>query len=210
VDELVDPSNLGQQLVDSWIALATNEVEVLPCTTEAGTRNLVLLQVTTRSPMGALGYGTGGVLVDHGWVRILGAGNQRMGRSIVSWNGRDIGKERLPGALLVADDAIGGFFAINGGRFSSQAGSVYYFAPDTLAWEDLDTSYSDWLVWLLTGNLETFYAQSRWPHWCEDTKTLHGDRGLCIYPFPSAEGPPFGERTRGEVPIDELWRLYAE
>jgi len=35
---------------------------------------LVAVQVTTRSPMGAIIYETGGILVDHGWIRILGSG----------------------------------------------------------------------------------------------------------------------------------------
>jgi hypothetical protein len=208
IAELIDPTNSGQQLVDSWISAAANPVEKLPCTVAAGERCLTTLQVTTRSPLGAIAYHTGGLLVDHGWIRVLGAGGDRLGRSVADWNGFGAEQHRLPNALLIADDVLGGFFAQNGGRFDGQLGSVNYFAPDTLRWEDLECSYSDWMQWLFNGNLEQFYSQGRWPNWREDAVALHGDRGILVYPFPSCEGPPFAERTRGDVPLEELWRMW--
>uniref|UniRef100_UPI00406CCA9C DUF2625 family protein n=1 Tax=Mucilaginibacter sp. CSA2-8R TaxID=3141542 RepID=UPI00406CCA9C len=41
------------------------------------------LQLTTRSPMGAITYFTGGILIENGWIRILGSGSERSKRSIV-------------------------------------------------------------------------------------------------------------------------------
>lgn len=209
LEQLIDPNNQGQKLVDEWLAAARAPVEVLPCSDEAGARCLSLLQVTTRSPMGAIAYGTGGLLVDGGWVRVIGGGCEHFSRTLATWNGLDTGDHRLPGAMLVGDDALGGFFAINGGRFEGRPGSVHYFAPDALAWEDLDASYSDWLVWLLTGDLERFYGGSRWSSWRADVARLAPDRGVLVYPFPFAQGPSFDERTRGDVPIEELWVLYT-
>ena len=37
----------------------------------------------------------------------------------------------MPSYLLVADDVLGGFFAINGGTFCGKAGNVFYYAPDS-------------------------------------------------------------------------------
>ena len=37
---------------------------------------------------------------------------------------------QMPGYLLVADDVLGGFFAVNGGTFGGKAGNVFYYAPD--------------------------------------------------------------------------------
>ena len=116
LSELVDPSNFGRQLLDEWLAQASNSVELLTCSEADGARCLEAVQVTSRSPMGALAHSTGGMLVDEGWIRVLGAGGPRLTRSLASWNSLPGGKERLPGALLVGDDAIGGFFALNGGR----------------------------------------------------------------------------------------------
>jgi len=37
------------------------------------------------------------------------------------------------GLLLVADDVLGGFYALNGGAFGSESlGKIFYFAPDNL------------------------------------------------------------------------------
>ena len=69
--------------------------------------------------------------------------------------------------------------------------------------------YSDFLVWCLSGDLKEFYQDYRWPDWQAEVQTLGGNQGFNIYPPPSTVGPPFGERHRGAVPLDELYRLYA-
>src|SRR5689334_5693402 len=136
--ELVDTLEPAWPLVEQMIANAKNRVEVVPAQPDDGARTLVALQVTTRSPMGAIAYQSGGLLADHGWVRLLGAGHPRLPRDIARWNQRDGSGARLPGALLVADDAVGGFFGVNGGAFGNGSlGSVFYLPPDTLQWEDL-------------------------------------------------------------------------
>lgn len=48
------------------------------CAFYSGETALLATQVTTRSPMGAVVYHTGGILVDHGWIRILGAGECKL------------------------------------------------------------------------------------------------------------------------------------
>jgi hypothetical protein len=59
-------------LVLSWVREARHQVEVLPVERARAEDVLVALQVTTRSPMGALALETGGLLVGGGWLRILG------------------------------------------------------------------------------------------------------------------------------------------
>ena len=51
-----------------------------------------------------------------------------------------------PPFQLLADDAVGGFFAIDGGGLSLEQGKVCYFAPDTLDWEWMEMRYSDFSV----------------------------------------------------------------
>lgn len=58
-----------------------------------------------------------------------------------------------------------------------------YFAPDTLAWEALETGHSAWISWLLSGRLETFYDGLRWPGWREDAAALDFAQGISVYPF---------------------------
>lgn len=211
IEELVDRAEPAIRLVHEWIAEAANTVEELPCDRALGERNLLALQVTTRSPMGAIAHETGGLLVDHGWLRLLGAGCARLPRGLADWNGlvAEPPKLRLDGAMLVGDDVVGGFFALNGGGFEGPAGNVFYLAPDTLAWEDLERGYSDWVYWTFNGELDLFYENARWPGWIEEVAALDGDQGLSIAPFLWAQGPPVQERSRRPVPIEELWDLHA-
>ena len=109
LEELVNMQEPAFPLVQEWVAKAVRPVEMLP---PSPGRDEVLLQtqVTTRSPMGAIVYETGGVLFDRGWLRVLGSGHERLTRTLPGWN-----EGRCDGFYLVADDAVGGFFAINGG-----------------------------------------------------------------------------------------------
>ncbi len=209
--ELVDLTSPGWPVVADWIAQAANRVEVLPVDPEAGERALLAIQVTTRSPMGAIAHATGGILVDHGWIRVLGGGNARLPRDLGTWNfpARD-GAFRLVDALLVADDALGGFFALNGGAFEGPLGNVFYLAPDTLEWEDLECGYSGLLRFLFQGDVATFYEGQRWSGWVEDVGATVGDRAFSIFPFLSvSEGGPIDARSRKAVPVEELWMLHA-
>ena len=113
-------------------------------------------------------------------------------------------------ALLVAHDAVGGFYAINGDTASGRAGTVFYFAPDTLEWEDLDVGHADLVSWAMTGDVDEFYSELRWPGWQDDVARLAPDRGFSIYPPLCAQGPPIGERFRRDVPMVELWGLHHE
>ena len=135
-------------LVREWIAAASNRVEVLPAREPDRSRALEESQVTTRSPMGALVYETGGLLIDGGWIRVLGSGHPRVPRTLPGWNkGRTwIEEQSAPPLLVVADDVVGGSFAINGGALDGPPGQVHYFAPDRLAWVSLDKGYSEFLA----------------------------------------------------------------
>ena len=47
---------------------------------------LLGLQVATRSSMGALVYRYGGIVMNGGWLRLLGSGCEQMKRGIYSFN----------------------------------------------------------------------------------------------------------------------------
>jgi len=210
--ELINLDEPAWPLVQQWLAEATNHVEVLPPADNA-TRERALLdtQVTTRSPMGAVIYESGGILVDHGWLRILGAGHTRLPRSLPAWNlTRSISTAgEAPPFLLIADDAIGGFFAIDGGGLGLGAGEVCYFAPDTHEWESMEVGYSEFLDWCFTGDLEKYYANARWPGWQGEVRDVRGDHAISIYPYLSVEGPPVAERSRRAISVSELYALYV-
>jgi len=157
-------------------------------------------------------YESGGILVDRGWLRLLGSGYPRLPRSLPEWNcGRTwTDPQRPPPLLLVADDVVGGFFAINGGGLTEPPGNAFYFAPDTLRWEDMGFSYTDFVQWALSGDLARYYAGSRWSGWEAEVTPLHGGQALAIYPFLWTAGAPIGERSRRPVPVDEIYGIAQE
>jgi hypothetical protein len=185
VDELINKTDPGWPFVQQLIDSAKNKVEVLPVDTTKSKDALFKTQVTTRSPMGAVIYNTGGILVDNGWIRILGSGSNKLSRTLPGWNKgksfKNFGEK--PSYLLIADDAVGGFFAINGGGLGKDPGKVYYLSPDRLLWEPLDLTYTDFLQFCFSGNLPEFYKSLRWANWKEDVIKLDGNSVYNFYPF---------------------------
>jgi hypothetical protein len=204
--ELIDHSDPAWPIVSEWIATAERPVEVLSASQESRDRALLATQVTTRSPMGAIVHNSAAILIDHGWLRILGAGGHpRFQRSLPSWN-----EEKERGYLLIADDILGGFFAINGGTLGNDLRMIYYYAPDTLGWESCDIGYSDFVCWAMSARMTDFYADYYWPGWEKDMDSITGDQALSVFPFLFTEGPHISKRTRGIVPVEELWNLQNE
>jgi hypothetical protein len=211
LSELTATDDPAWPLVQQWLAGAPNTV-VLPVDRHQAEAALTKLQVTLRSPMGAVTYYTGGILVDHGWLRIMGSGSTHLARSIPSWNA---GRAPTDAAghsafLLVADDVVGGFFAVNGGGLAGKPGNVFYLAPDRLEWEDMSVGYTDFLQWALSPRVEAFYAGMRWPHWQDEVQKVSGDKALSVYPFLWAEGPTIEHRSRRAVPVDEVYGVTMD
>jgi len=213
LDELINRTEPAWPLLQQWIGEAKNLVEVLPPIDDATREHaLVGTQVTTRSPMGAIVYETGGLLIDSGWLRMLGSGHPRLPRSLPDWNRPRTYQANgaPPPFLLVGDDAVGGFFAIDGGGLRVDHGKVCYFAPDTLEWSSTQRGYGDFLDWCFQGDLEKYNATVRWPGWREEVAALSGNQAISIYPPLSAKGPPLEKRHRGTVPIAEVYRLHVD
>jgi hypothetical protein len=207
LSELIDTQDPGWPLVQSWIAAAETEVLVLPKTAARADAALLAAQVTTRSPMGAVIYETGGILVANGWLRILGSGSAALNRDLMGWNE---GKQQ--GILLVADDVLGGFFAINGGAFGQATlGNIYYLAPESLEWEPLEFGYSDFLFFCFSSNLEGFYEHMRWHGWQQEVAQLDGNQGFSsLPPLFTEEGKDLNKVSRKAVPIAELWGIHND
>jgi len=213
LEELINNEEPAWELVTQWLTEAKNEIEVLDKDSSKADLALYRTQVTTRSPMGAIVFETGGILVDFGWIRILGSGSDNLKRSLPEWNkGKSLneyGQEMS--FVLVADDAIGGFFALNGGEFGDKdLGKVFYLSPDTLEWESLDLGYSDFIYWTFTGEIDKFYKGLRWKEWKEEVKEMGADRTVNFFPFLWTKYDDLEELSRKDVPIEETWKIQMD
>jgi hypothetical protein len=187
-----------------WAASAENRCEILS-PSEASGKVLHDLQVSTRSTLGSVAYETGGILIDHGWLRFLGSGYSKLPRSVTDWN-----RGRSEGFLLIADDAVGGFFAINGGALGDNVGNIYYWPPDRLDWQDLGLGYTDLLQWSLTSRLADFYMDLRWSTGQTDLAQLAGDHCIAFYPFLWTREGSLADSHRRAVPVAEAFDLKVD
>ena len=213
VDELINKTDPGWPLVQQWISKAINAVEVLSCDTIKAKDALYKTQVTTRSPMGALIHSTGGLLIDGGWLRILGSGSSKLDRTLPDWNKGKSFKEfgEPPSFLLIADDAAGGFFAVNGGALGSDAGKVYYLSPDKLEWEPLELTYTTFLNFCFNGNLAYFYKGLRWTGWQTEVVKLDGNKTYNFFPYLwTKEGNDINKVSRKVIPIEEQFSFMLD
>ena len=185
IDDIVNKAEPGWPFVKEWIDSAKNKVEILPVDTIKAKDALFKIQVTTSSPMGAIVYMTGGILIDDGWMRILGSGSEKLNRSLPEWNKgkafQDFGRQTP--FLLIADDAMGGFFLLNGGGLGNDLGKVYYLSPDNLEYEPLGLTYTDFLNFCFNNNLDEFYKGYRWTNWKSDLANLNGDQVFNFFPY---------------------------
>jgi len=206
VDQLIDSTQPGWRVLKQWIDSAKNNVEILPVDPSKAKESLYKTQMTTRSIMGAIVYCTGGILVDSGWIRILGSGSAKMQRTLPDWNKGKAFKEfgDPPAFILVADDAAGGYFAINYGNLGSDINRIYYLSPDELKWKPLKMTYEDFIWFCFMGNLKKFYAGIRWSTWEKDIQNLKADEVFNIYPpLWSKEGKNVETSLRKAVPAEQ-------
>lgn len=184
--------------VSAAIAAAPYQVHVLPPDAGRAAECLSRLGVTTGSWLGAVVANTGGIAVDHGWLRILGSGAEPL---------PDILDGADPARLPVGHDVLGGQFVWTPG--DSGRPTIHYFAPDDLQWLDLEQGYGDWLHAMLMGGLDRFYESLRWPGWQEEVAAVPLNQGIHTYPPPwSAEGKDLSTASRKAISITELVALH--
>lgn len=194
-------------MVQEWIRNSQTNIHVLENTRTIGEEVLFNLQITNKSTMGAIVLECGGIIVDHGWLYILGSGHQRIFGSVI--NNRQL--PLLEEGYVVAYDVLGGLFAINKGQFDDNSRNIYYFAPDTLEWEDTGKGYTDFINWVFHGDLNKYYELFRWESWKEDLKDLAPDQGISIFPYLWAnEGMDIENRHKQLLEIKEIWGLQSD
>ncbi|WP_116112428.1 DUF2625 family protein [Austwickia chelonae] len=201
-------------LVQEWAA--ARGARILPGEAAERAETLRALQVTTHSVLGSLAYHCGGIVVDDGWLRLLGGG-QPAGEepglpSLAEMNGLgERGQDAVaPGLLVVAYDVLGGLFGVNAGALPAAQGEIAYFGPDTLEWVPLEAGHATFVEWALTTGLDDFAGHLRWRGWADEVRRLTLDQGMTAYPPPwSHEGRDLGAARRAPAPIVSIWASQA-
>lgn len=208
-DELLRTPDPAWPVLQGLLISAVPTVRVLNAVEADGRREIEALQVSARSFLGAAAYHLGAVLIDSGWLRVLGCGHAECAWSISSAT-RHMGWGAKPGppeGLVVAVDVLGGVFAVNGGFLAdAPPGHVVYFGPDTLRWEDTGSGHAAWLQAMLDASRRSaFYADMRWTEWEPEVAALPPNMGFSVYPpLYTRESRPIEATRRAAVPIQEL------
>jgi Protein of unknown function DUF2625 len=209
LEKLINKTDPAWPLVKKWIDSAKNKVEILPVDSARAKEVLYHSQMTTYATLGSIIYNTGGIMVDNGWIRILGSGSERLSRNVADWNKGKTLKEygdNIP-YLLIADDAVGGFFAINYGGLGKDIKNVYYLEPNTLTWQPLGAGYGEFLVFCFDSDLSKFYKGLRWNSWDQFIANLDGTKTYSFRPYLWEEGTDINKCTRKLVGIEEMYRF---
>lgn len=97
---------------------------------------------------------------------------------------------------IIAHDVFGGLFATER--------TVQYFAPDTLAWEDLQMNYEQFIKWAVKGKIDKFYQPFLWNGADEVLSKVSPDEGVFVYPFFWAKECDINTATKKIVPFREI------
>lgn len=203
-------NNLWLELVQMFDEVKC-DIKINEADTEVADKILERLQITKKSALGAIVYNTSGITIGS-WIRILGSGNDIDTRNIITWNNFDCNgvATKIKGALIIADDIIGGIFALNAGKFNGEKGDVWYFAPDTLQWESLKMKYSEFISWTVNGNVDEFYISLRWNEWLKQAKTVGFNDAILVYPFLWSDGVDIEKADKKIIPLEELLNINLE
>ena len=156
------------------------------------------LKINSNSVLGSIILNSSGIIVDD-WIRILGSeGTYNKG---ILWYNEIFEIENI---IIIAHDIVGGIFAID--NFDE----IWYFAPDTLAWENLEINYAQFINWVLEGDIDLFYNTMRWNSWQTDCQNVKFDEGMLIYPFLWSNEIEINEASKKIVPIEELFDINLQ
>ncbi|MFM2135122.1 MAG: hypothetical protein RL021_522 [Bacteroidota bacterium] len=196
--------------IQKWFSMAKNDVELFEADTSRARFGINQNGIDLNSTLAAFIFHYGGMKVDHGWLRVLGSGCKEFERGLAEWNrGKNEMKKDSSRYLLVADDVIGGFWALNLTPDTKlDAAIVHYRGPHDLRWTPTGMRYSDFLRFCFFGQISEYYRDFRWKTWESEIPAINEWQVISCYPLLwTREGKEI-KANRKVVPIERLWELY--
>lgn len=212
LSELISAGDENWQKLKRSAERSRNKVEFLEKDSAKAVIALQQSQLSTGTTLGSIIYYSGGILIDDGWIRILGSGSRRLPRNIPEWNAGKISAMRTSEMfyILVADDVMGGLFAIKASSVEEleNIGQVFYFGPNSLSWQNTGLSYNAFLFFCFNGNLNDFYSDFRWKGWKEEIATVDCNSVISCYPLLWTKEGLQMKNNRKQLAIQSQWNLY--
>lgn len=170
---------------------------------------LLALDIDSKSALGAIVSHTSGICIDN-WIRVIGQNSaERKGITFYNEHNKE-DSAFMEGMLVIAQDIVGGIFAINKAKYNNGKNKIWYFAPDTLMWECMDVNYFEFFEWLVQGDIDKFYSNMRWNTWRTECQTVDFDKVILIYPFLWSKECDLRSATKKCVPYEELKGINLE
>lgn len=196
--------------IEQWKASATNPIQFFPADTTRAKFTLFRADFDINSTLAAFAFNSGGMIVDGGWLRVLGSGCDKFNRGLIEWNkGKTVAGSDTVKYFLVADDVVGGFFALYltpHTRFENAL--VYYQGPNDRRWVSTGLHYDNFLQFCFAGEIKMFYNNYRWEGWKKEIHMINTNQTISCYPEFWTEGARDTKLKRRVVPVQKLWDLY--
>lgn len=137
-----------------------------------------------------------GMILDGGWIRILGLTDRACGRSLASWNRgagwQEAWGEGVRGKLCFADDPLGNQYAINIGEDGRGNWQVFLGSVEDRSWRSLDCTFGQWLEQVFAGKHPEWYDPDHYPAWRRGAEELGVEASQCM-------------RRREDVTAEDPW-----
>jgi Protein of unknown function DUF2625 len=213
IKELVSSNDTSWNKILELKASARNIVEILPKDHGKAEAALIEAQLPANTFLGSIIYESGGILVDKGWIRILGSGCTRLNRSVPSWNkGKTTASTKIPYTfMLVADDVLGGMFALKSdGKQSPDSCIVYYYGPNSLKWKATGFNYRTFISYCFSGSIKRFYDDFRWAGWEQEVSQMDGNQVISCFPLLWTRNALEQKSNRKIVTVQKQWEIYPK
>ncbi|MHC3597463.1 DUF2625 family protein [Streptococcus suis] len=126
----------------------------------------------------------------------------------LKWANNIYGKSCDKTSLLVAYDIFGGLFVIKDYQFGGE--QIWYFAPDTMSWENLEITYKSFIKWICTDEFSLFYSDFPIEYIYSQSIKIEKDEVLLIYPYLWSKEYKTGVPSINVIPFKELFELNQD